>query len=1624
AVEVVSGVQPEDLAGLPGTTPAPVTTLRSATILDIDGNPLPTNERAEYLGPDGGPIPVNERGEPLGPDGETLKKNNDGNYVYPMRNLPQEPTSSHSVPVTQITTPRPRLASGHVVRVSEDGTVSLDGQEIQPGEDAKVHIMREWIGEERSTPEPVEVVTDKTVPQFPEVLSRMPPEEVPGVPGTTPAQVTTSKAIPIVDIDGNPLPKNERGEPLGPDGEPIVLGEREEPLGPDGETLKKDSEGNYVYPMRILPQEPTTSGSIPIIKITTPSPRVIASVIYEDGVPLGTGRDGFPIHSDGKTPVEVNNQNEPLGPDNHVLQKDEDGNYIWPQKSTDVLVLGVATGESHLSSSTPFEATPEKIPAQLSSTRVPAAVKPFLEVVLNDKEHLRLSPNETTQLPSGHIVRVSEDGTVYFEGHEIQAGEDGKVHIPQEWISEEASTPEPVEAVTDKTVAQVPDLLSGMPPEVEGGLRGTTPAQGTTPKGATIVDIDGNPLSTNERGEPLGPDGEPVTLDERGEPLGPDGETLKKDSQGNYVYPMRILPPEPTTSPGAPLREATTPSPRLIARVIYEDGVPLTTGSDGSPIHFDGKTPVELNEQNEPLGPDNNVLEKDEQGNYIWPQKSTDVLALGLGIVEPRLSSPRPFEVTPKKIPTSLSSTPGPARVKPFVEVVLPDKEELRLSPNETKELASGHIVQVSEDGAVSLDGQVIQPGEDAKVHIPKEWISEQASTMQAIEVITDRTVIQPVGPDGEPITLDEREEPLGPGGETLKKDSDGNYVYPMRILPEEPTSSRGLPLIETTTSPRRVIVPVIYEDGVPLTTGSDGSPIHSDGKTPVKLNEQNEPLGPDGNVLRKDEEGNYVWPENSTSVLASIVPKVQPDVSSPVPFEVTPEKSPTPLSSTRSPAIVKPFVEVVLPDKQQLRLSPNERKQLTSGHIVRVSEDGTVSLDGHDIQPGKDQKVHIPLEWISEEASTPEGVEMVTDKTVAQVSEVVSGISPEEVAGLSRTTPALVATPKVPTIVDIDGNPLPRNEKGEALGHEGEPVRLDERGEPLDPDGEKLKKDSDGNYVYPMRILPQEQTTSRGAPLTEATTPGPRVIASVIYEDGVPLATGSDGSPIHSDGKTPVELNAENEPLGPDRNVLEKDIDGNYVWPQKSTDVLALGVRTVEPHVPSTVPFEIASETPGRFLSETTLGPPGTVGPYIEVIVPDHGKLGLRPNESMELPGGHVLRVSEDGTVSFDGKVIQPREDGKVSIPKEWISEEASTSEPVEVATDKTLAQLPELASGFPAEEVPGVSGATPAQVTTPKSATIVDIDGNPLQTNQEGEVLGPDGKPVRYNDASEPLGPDGERLKKNKNGAFVYPMRTVQATTSIILPSFETTRASSLESIPVIYEDGVPLNITDDGVLIHADGSTLVEVNEENEPIGPDKNVLRKDRDGKYVWPQKSTEVIALGVATVPPELTLPTSVGLSSDIITAAPELIRSIEIILPDKQRIELKVNETVELPSGHTVYISEDGTVFVDGNVVQPEEDGKVKISPGFVAEKKPTDGPLEVFTDKSLVGSFGVYGESSTVYVTMVTPSGAVQVEKTRGEWLSETFRLVVFVKVMGGEFVSLLFLLDWSFHNYGCDRR
>ncbi|VDD90544.1 unnamed protein product [Enterobius vermicularis] len=795
----------------------------------------------------------------------------------------------------------------------------------QPREDGKLKVPPEILPKELSTSEPLEAVTDETVAYVPEYVSGMPVEEAYTPAAKTLKPTILTKPTMIIGTDGNPLPTNEHGEVIGPDDEPIRYNDNNEPLGPDGETLRKDEQGNYIYPMHTVLQEQTTSVIARTAEGTTLRTLVLAPILYEDGVLLAIANNGTPIHADGSTHISQEALNE-------ILQTLEPIEVVTDKTVPHIaeFASGVSFEETTLATAVhkPTVFTKPTIVVDIDGNPLPTndhgeAFGPDGEPLFYNENKEPLGPDGETLKKDkdgnfiypmhGHTVEVSQDRTVLFDGNAVRPGKDGKVTIPPHLIIESKYTPQPIEVVTDKTVPQISEFASGIPTQEAFASAVTTLIPDSEKKMNIILDLDGNPLPTNERGEPLSPHGELIQYNENNEPLGPDGETLTKDKDDNYIYPVRAFPEDLTITSTAPTTAKITTLIKMSFKIFYEDGIPLSTNEDGRPIHADGTTPVELSQENEPLGPDNKVLEKNEEGNYVWPQKSTDVLASGVATAKSRLPLSPTAEISSEKI-AIISPTTGTAQK--FVEVILPDKEELRLSPNEIKELPSGHILRVFDDGTASLDGDVIYPRQDGKIEIPPELTTKQASTSQPVQVIKDKKVDQvpevvsgivsehiatppptpsisvfasktppivdidgtplpineegePIGPDGQPVKLDEDNQPIGPNGETLKKDSHGNYVYPTRILPQEPTSSRAIPLIEITTTRPRVIPRVIYQDGVPLTTGSDGSPIHSDGKTTIELNEQNQPLGPDNNVLEKDEDGNYIWPQKSDDVLA-----------------------------------------------------------------------------------------------------------------------------------------------------------------------------------------------------------------------------------------------------------------------------------------------------------------------------------------------------------------------------------------------------------------------------------------------------------------------------------------------------------------------------------------------------------------------------------------------------------------------------------------------------------------------------------------------------------------------------------------------------------------------------------
>lgn len=124
----------------------------------------------------------------------------------------------------------------------------------------------------------------------------------------------------------------------------------------------------------------------------------------------------------------------------------------------------------------------------------------------------------------------------------------------------------------------------------------------------------------------------------------------------------------------------------------------------------------------------------------------------------------------------------------------------------------------------------------------------------------TDPTTHAAYNPQGQLIKIDDDNNPLGPDNKPLKKNNDGNFVYP-------PLDKYGEPM--PTDSNFRPIYSIVNKNGIEFLKNVDGLNIDNNEKIfPTDL--MGKPIGPEGSPLPTDFYSRFIVSENTFAHLAT----------------------------------------------------------------------------------------------------------------------------------------------------------------------------------------------------------------------------------------------------------------------------------------------------------------------------------------------------------------------------------------------------------------------------------------------------------------------------------------------------------------------------------------------------------------------------------------------------------------------------------------------------------------------------------------------------------------------------------------------------------------------------------
>ncbi|KHN88307.1 Mesocentin [Toxocara canis] len=1371
-------------------------------VIGPDGNPLPTDEEGAVVGPDREPLPTNAAGVPVNKKGEPLPTDINGNVIYPAKGLSAEigPTDRSGKPVYPVIGP-----DGQLLPTNEAGVVV--GPEGEP-------ISTNAAGfpvNNRGRPLPTDA---RGYVLYPKDLHG----------AHLPTDGSGRPVHPVIGPDGELLPTDVSGAAIMTDGRPVPTNAAGAPVNNKGELLPTDADGNAFYPAQGLDGDllPTDASGRPVYPVIGPDGEPLPT--NGKGAVLGPDHEPLPTNAAG---VPINNRGQPLPMDKH-------GNIIYP-----------ATG----------------LDAELGPTDENG--RPVYPVIGPDGQPLPTDENYAVLGPGGEPIPTNAAGMpVNSKGESLPTDQTGRMMYPVGGLD---AGPLP----TDKEGRQIRPIIG------PDGLALPTSSDGVriAPDGEPIltdtsgwpVDREGHPMPTDVYGNVVYPvklpDGSPLPTDKRGKPVypvvGPDGQLLPTDDSGSVLGADGQ--PIPTNAAGKPIGEDSSPLPtdeygrvvqlpieesttpfatdeygHVIHPVIDSDGFPLPKDETGAYILKDGK-PVEVNDQNLPVGPDGRVLPTDSFGNYIYPDT----------------------DETGRPLPTDSSG-------RSVYTVIGPDGQPFPTRSDGSILGPGGLIIPTSASGKpLGPDSSPLPTDSHGRVLYPEEQLS---STSKPTD-ISGRIISPVVGQDGRPLPTDESGrflgrnrqplptdaygQPIGEDGQLLPTDANGNYVYTV-----------GQPLlIDSRGKPKYKIVD---PNGEPLPTNADGHFIDENGQV-LPTDHFGTPLQTDDSPLPTDSEGNFLWPR---------------EITKDVPVEksyviVTDEDETLPTDSYGR--YLDPNGELIKTDENGKPIGANKEVLPTNadGNYVlsKATYIGTITTT----EPKKLLVIGPDGDLLPTDSSgavlAPHGQPIPTDEGGKPLSE--DGLPlPTDGDGkfIFKTTQRIPIAP-IEGIFGPDGELLPTDESGNYLSIDGQKIEKDSEGKPLGPDGNVLPTDEYGGYIYPV-------TGPDGVPLP--TDKNQRPIYTVVGPDGVPLPTDDSGVAIGPNGQ-PMPTNRAGRPLSAVGAVLPTDSQGRIVLAPPKGDcetklgvmdvVVAINTESVDSegfnHVKRVIRdlidehFDLAPDMTQIAVIKYsgTAEVPITLGGYNEKIELLNELSMMERNESRETsklnvgvnaaqqqfvtfgrgPAGKLLIVITDGQDIYGNDAIRPLQMANTPllvVGKTEYEEEIKDNADLYVMVD----EWPQLRAADIAKKIEEecVNGRIPIPMTritsrpksrpTLKPVTAIGSDGQPLPTDEFGSIVGPDGKLVPTDELGKPIGPDGSPLPTDEQG-------------NVMVASEPTATAPATDEYghiiyPIKDMDGQPLPTDETGSAVNRLGER-VEFDEVGKPVGPDRRPLPTDETGSFIYP-----------------------------------------------------------------------------------------------------------------------------------------------------------------------------------------
>lgn len=1260
---------------------------------------------------------------------------------------------------------------------------------------------------------------------------------------------TISVLPPIVGSDGLPLPTNAEGQSLNNLGNPVLRDEEGRPVGPSGEQLRKNSKGEYVYPVLGKDGKPLP---------TDTNLRPIYDLVGPDSRPFPKNDEGLSVDQYGNV-IPTDSSGRPMSVDGSPYPTDEHGSFI---------VLK------------PEDSTPSTLPTDELG-------RPIQPVVYPDGKPLPTTESGMYIDEQGEIIPTNDDGLpVNQDGDVLERDSDGRFIYPGSYVLPTDSNGQPVRVIhMGKTLKSdesgriigpdgqiIPVNNEGHPVDMTHNVLPTTAdgvfilplteARGTVAherarggKQVQVIDSDGNPLPVGNDGTVYDPYHNPIPTNEAGELVNLRNELLPTDRAGRVLFPFGGLDkPLVTDASGMP-----------VYAVLGPDGKPLPTSDDGIALDPDGK-PLPTNvvgfpvdDRGQPLptdgnnniifvvkGHDSKTLPTDVNGRPVYPVIGMDGSLLPTDYVGAVLNEDGRF------LPTNAAGVPVDEKGEPLPTDYQGYFQSPQRSEKATSSTAQPKYLVIGPNGQPlprTSDGEILDPsGRPMPTNSAGFPVDSKGRPF-----VQDRkgNFIYPAhGIDSEPLPTDKSGKPvyfvIGPDSQLLSRDADGVVID--RHGRPIPTNAAGLPLDErgryiqpdrngyviyptqilATISPAvdrtdMSLYQVIGPDGEPLLKNLEGLVVDKFG-TPVATDESGVPIDTRGRPLPRDRSGNYIYPATGLDA----------------------EPLPTDINGRPIYAVIGPDGNLLPHDDEGAVLGPDGRPLSTNA--------AGVPLDGERRPLPKDASGNLiyPSETSVEEAiyrvTHPSGAVLPSDFDIegkAAPTDLQDSPSKDRGRPLSTDQSGNVIYPekgldseilssdgsqKEYLVLGPDGHPLPTDDGGRFLNPFGQLIPTNAAGSLVDHDGKPFPVDRNGTVYYPAT------KTETVALSTDRTG---RPIYPVIGPDGQLLALDADGLTVDKDGK-PIRVNAAGVPIDDFGSPLPTDRSGAFIILESTmtpmpTDTTGKKVYPVIGPNGDLLPRNADGavvDLEGKPIATDETGLP--VDNYGRSLPKDANGRYIYPAkgfETLPLPtdqsGKPVYPViGPDGELmqrNYDGHVINthgsPLPTNAAGVPIDRSGRPLSTEE---------SGRFVYPTGGIDGELLPTDRGGRPVYF-------VLGPDGELLPQNAAGQVVDPYGNALPTNPSGVPIDKYGRPLPRDKSGIVIYPDEGFD--------SKYTTDVSGRPVYPVVGPDGEFLRQNTDGSNVDPHGRPL-PTNTAGVPVNRYGRPLMKDANGNFIYPARGID------------------------------------------------------------------------------------------------------------------------------------------------------------------------------------